>query len=315
MSDQAPTTKEIIERHVHDITWRGLRGYCTCPGAHLHTTPSTKKDCIIYTEGVPTIYCFHEHCQELISDLNHKVREEWSVFQPEVPADELEKSRAAARHKHELEHKAKMSLPTILNEFKWTESDIRVAEKGCCWMPKELNQWHTFLGLFNEDDIVWVGQPETTGHYTHAVNFRPVKQWKLLPEGPQGNFTCPSTFRRGSISRANANVVSTPYLVVEGDTLFPGNKQANRDACGAIFNWLQKSCGLKLRAVIDSGNKSLHGWFEMPKKEVYDELKVVLPAMGCDRAMFKPSQPVRAPGAIRKFEDGRTAQQSLLYYV
>lgn len=317
MSDQAPTTKEIIERHVKDVTWRGLKGYCHCPGEHLHTTQTPhKRDCIIYADSVPTVYCFHEHCQELISDINRQIREDWSVFQPEIPPDELEKARAAARHKHELETRAMASLPQILKDFKWDESEIRVSSKGY----ESESDWQTFLNLFHDDDVIWVGQPEDTGDYKKVVNFRRVKELKLLPGGPQGNFTCMSTFRRGSYSRANANVANTPYLVVEGDKILgdpksPAEKQRNRDACGAVFRWLEQSIGLKLRAVVDSGNKSLHGWFVMPPKAVYDELKVVLPAIGCDRAMFKPSQPVRAPGAIRQFEDGHTAYQGLLYYV
>ncbi len=325
MSDEQPTTKEIIERHLPEVTWRGLKGYCHCPGEHLHTSGGSKKDCIVYADKVPTVYCFHEHCQELISDLNTKIREEWSVFQPEIPSDELEKARAVARHKHELETKAMASLPTVLKEFKWDCKDIELADfadvaklTGPCDNRGELH-WHAFLStLFHEDDTLWVGQPEETGHYKYAPRWRRVKELLLIPGGPEGNFTCMSTFRRGVYSRSNSNVLSTPFLVVEGDKILgdpktPEQKQSNRDACGAVFNWLQKSVGLRLRAVVDSGNKSLHGWFEMPPKSVYDELKIVLPAMGCDRAMFKPSQPVRAPGAVRTFPDGSSKFQSLIY--
>jgi hypothetical protein len=318
MSDQTPTTKQIVERHIKDVTWRGLKGYCHCPGEHLHTTGGHgKKDCIIYADSIPTVYCFHEHCQELISDMNRTIREEWSVFQPEIPADELEKAKAIARHRHELEHRAKLSLPTILKDYVWSEREIE--STGALNKDAE-HQWRLFLNLFHDDDTLWVGQPEDTGHYRNSVNFRRVKELKLLPGGPQGNFTCMSVFRRGSTSRANANVLSTPYLVVEGDQILgapktAAEKQHNRDACGAVFRYLQECLGLKLRVVIDSGNKSLHGWFEMPPKNVYDELKIVLPAMGCDRAMFKPSQPVRAPGAVRRFEDGTEKYQGLLYYV
>ena len=56
---------------------------------------------------------------------------------------------------------------------------------------------------------------------------------------------------------------------------------------------------LRLRAIVDTGGKSLHGWFEGPTPEQRTELKAILPEWGFDRAMFTPSQPWRLAGVTR----------------
>src|SRR5439155_23633912 len=114
-----------------------------------------------------------------------------------------------------------------------------------------------------------------------------------------GKFTCPAVFKDGVHSRSNSNVVRRPYLVVESDVLA-------KTQVGAVFSWMSQL--LTLRAVVDTAGKSLHGWFDFPDKDAEKELRVILPALGCDPALFKPSQPCRLPGAL---SNGRF--QQLLY--
>lgn len=82
------------------------------------------------------------------------------------------------------------------------------------------------------------------------------------------------------------------YLVVESDSL-------TKDQVGAIFRWLDQAVDLSLRAVVDTAGKSLHGWFEFPTPDALTELKIMLPALGCDSKMFGSSQPCRLPGGLR----------------
>lgn len=114
-----------------------------------------------------------------------------------------------------------------------------------------------------------------------------------------GLFTCPSTFKPGTDSRCDATVVLRRYLVLESDTL-------RKDEICAVFRWVEQFT--RLRAIVDTAGKSLHGWFEPPPPAALDELKIILPALGCDPALFRLSQPCRLPGGNR---DGRT--QSLLH--
>jgi P4 family phage/plasmid primase-like protien len=67
--------RRIAVELVGQIEWTSdTRGYCTCPGQHLHTTSDGARDCEIHLDGVPTIHCFHNSCAETWDDLNHKLR-------------------------------------------------------------------------------------------------------------------------------------------------------------------------------------------------------------------------------------------------
>ena len=121
------------------------------------------------------------------------------------------------------------------------------------------------------------------------THFRPVSAW-LAEKGAPGQFTCPSLFQPGVHSRSNGNVAGRPFLVVESDTL-------GKEDVMAVFNWMRNF--MRLRAVVDTAGKSLHGWFGYPSAGAMDELRVILPALGCDAALFKASQPCRLPGAAR----------------
>jgi hypothetical protein len=53
--------------------------------------------------------------------------------------------------------------------------------------------------------------------------------------------------------------------------------------------------------------RRLHGWFRVlgvheDGRRFQQELRVIIPALGCDEKMFGMSQPTRLPGAVR---DGR----------
>ena len=312
-----PTTAEICEHFLGEIDWRGLDGYCKCPGEHLHTHATGKKDCKIYTSGkIPSVTCFHDKCFDAVQAANKEIRNVWSLYQPELPPEEVAAYKERAAKKKMLIEKARQSLPDILKRFAWTMDDMA---RECPSLAEETNtqQWHKFLELYDDNDVLWVGDPESTGSSIHAARFRRVVEWKYTPE-PVGQFTCPSVFKRGVWSRSNANVVSTPYLVLECDAVLgecktDEDKVANMNACGAIFRWLREAVGLDLRQVVTSGNKSLHAWVRMPTEAILEDLKVILPELGVDRISFKPAQPMRVAGGTRVFKDGRTVSQRVLW--
>lgn len=206
----------------------------------------------------------------------------------------MAEAREKARKRHDMEAKAAASLPEILKQYKWDleEIDQKHKFKDSFWKFTDL--------MWEDSDVVWVGDPEDTGQEKHKYHFC------LAPfQEMWGNYTTASTFKPGSYSRSNVNVLTTPYLITEGDKVLGTDpvtneqKLANKNACGAVFKWLQEKAGLKLRAIVDSGNKSLHAWWEYPDDQKMTELRIILPAFGFDRAMFKPSQPARLPGIIR----------------
>jgi hypothetical protein len=67
----------------------------------------------------------------------------------------------------------------------------------------------------------------------------------------------------------------------------------------AVFCALEEQHGLTPRALVSSGNKSLHAWFDWPDEGEQEDWQAVLKGYQCDPANLRPSQPVRLPGIIR----------------
>jgi hypothetical protein len=151
--------------------------------------------------------------------------------------------------------------------------------------------FHTWLRVWPPHSRVWIGDKFDSGRPCHALNFRPVAEWDKV-ELPPGNFTCGSSFVEGAYSRCDSSIAERVFLVVESDTL-------GHDAVGAVFRYVNRRLRYRLHCVIDSGGKSLHGWFSPPPEGLEPGLKAFLGAMGCDTRLFVPSQPARVPGAMR----------------
>ncbi len=268
------------------------------------------------TGRVPSVTCFHTNCWSEVQKVNKEIRQVWSLYQPELPPEEARIYKERAAKKAMLIQKTKASKDEILKRYAWTMEDMA---RECPLLAEESNgdQWRKHLELYDPGDVIWMGDVEDTGSPIHAASWRPVKQWQYLPE-PDGAFTCPSVFKRGIWSRANVNIVSTPYLVLEADAVLgvcetDEQKYLNKQASGAIFRWLREAVGLEIKQVVDSGNKSLHAWCKMPTLDVVEELKIILPELGIDRASFKSVQPMRCPGGKREKADGTTVSQRVLW--
>jgi hypothetical protein len=205
-----------------------------------------------------------------------------------------------------LKVRARSSLKTILREHSWTAADAwEISPVRLCGDPA--GDWRLLLSLFNHGDVLWIGDTkdscdEEADDRRKAYcrrHFRPVADWRKESSAP-AQFTCPSAFNPGVHSRSNENVLKRRYLVVESDTL-------TKDQITSVFKWCRQF--MELRAIVDTAGKSLHGWFDYPDPDVVEELKAILPQLGCDPALFKASQPCRLPGARR---DDRT--QALVWF-
>ena len=126
-------------------------------------------------------------------------------------------------------------------------------------------------GLFDLEDHLWLGDQFDSGEARHAVNFRPAREWIRLESLPPR--IASGTFKPGVISRSDPNLINSPFIVIESDDLI-GHKptddeerEENKRLCAALICLCRDRLKLTLRAVIDTGGKSLHGWFDRPSDE------------------------------------------------
>ena len=318
------TAKRVAEEDLGQIDWKSPdRGHCTCPGAALHSSRTAKRDCTIFLDGPPTVYCFHSSCDSAVANANFRIRsaigKERSTNKAYTPtlAEQLTRAERGRkeREKEKLIAKAKASLPMIVEEFSGSTADLWEASPVRLLDGPEAD-WRMQLNLFPPRSIVWIGDirdsaGEDKSEWLKAKareHFRRVEDWLDSDTAPLGPFICPCTFVRGSASRCKANVSSKPFLVIESDVL------SHEEATAVIFFLKQK---YRLRAVIDTCGKSLHAWFDHPPEEDIPQLKIILENLGCDPAMFSASQAVRLAGVPRYGTDNGTPYymgcQSLLY--
>jgi hypothetical protein len=182
--------------------------------------------------------------------------------------------------------------PELFDFFRWPmaqileDSPLLVAERDA------EDQFRTWLKLWPACSTVWIGDVYSSGKPEHGTHFRPVADWYQV--GPvMGNYTCGSSFRRGTFRRSNEEIEGHRFMVIGSDTL-------SRDEVGAIFAYLRRRLHYQLHCIIDTGGKSLHAWFDAPRNKVFESrLKAGLEVFGCDPKVFTYSQPVRVPGAWR----------------
>jgi hypothetical protein len=297
---------DIAANLLGEIDWvSATEGYCECPGKDHHTSKDGHRDCIVYLDRIPTLYCVHASCGRAIEEANRKLRD--AVLNSSGTADlkprkltAEDKARLKEREeRNRIRQRATKSLPQVLAQYPWPYAQI-LADSPVGVQGNEPDHWRLLLQKFKPEDVVWIGNTYDSGKPEHAANFRPVVAW-LSETKAYGQYVCPAAFKNSSIARSNDNILNQRFLVVESDVL-------SRDQVGAVFKWLRAGAGLELVAIVDTAGKSLHGWFRYPDEPALEELKLVLPALKCDPKLFTPSQPVRLPGMLR---DGKF--QKLIY--
>jgi len=289
--------KKLAEELLNlEIIWETeTRGLLHCPGAHLHTKKTGPRDTVIHLDGVPTLYCFHESCAEIISDANHILRDNLTPMTPE----ELQEAKNKKRRHAEIAEAAKVVGNNLSRtEDFWPE----IFENPIA--PNE--SFERFLSIWPDDSFIWLGDVWDTGPIKGTGHFQLVDFWKRsMPNLYANRFTTSSTFTFGAVDRIVSRVAATPFKVVEFDSLSQDIK-TNRRLGAARLKYLSKH--LDLVMIVDSGNKSLHGWFRN-NSNFDEEMEFFCKRLGADTKTMRPAQPVRLPGARR--ENGKV--QSILW--
>lgn len=312
--------RTIATEQLGTIAWESeVRGFCVCPGNQFHTHKSGPKDCRVHLDGAPTIHCVHQSCRPAVEAANTTLRRAcgatpWEIILPGgkvlrsgdvvsgssiIPREAIAaKAKEAGRTKEEqvllasLKEMFAAQLEGIKRIYQW---DLRAIEKSS---PRRTghrdpdDQFRMWLRIWPQKAHVWIGDVFSSGRPEHAKHFRTPAEWQQI--GPvMGNYTCGSSFKPGTFKRGNEFTNGTQFLVVESDVL-------DKNTVGAVFLWLNQWGCYNLHAIVDTGGKSLHGWFDRPRNlRTENRLKAALTGLACDPKMFTYSQPVRVPGAWR----------------
>ena len=83
--------------------------------------------------------------------------------------------------------------------------------------------------------------------------------------------------------------------------------------CAALFSFLRNEFHLSLRAVIDTGGKSLHGWFDHPTPRATAGLTRLAEGLAIDTNVLANAAafPLRLPGCLHT----TTGQRARLLYL
>lgn len=307
------TPQQTAEKVLGPITWDDTnRGHCECPGKARHTGPNKSSDCQVFVDGVPTVFCFHSSCQPERDLKNRELRREfgsgagsWTLVLPtgermvSQPRMKPMPSNAVIDRKQDdlfkklledIAYKVSQLKEAIYTHYAMPLADVE--DDSPTRLDEGCDDFRVFLNWWRHGDTVWIGEVTDTGRDECRQNFNTNWHWMGLTHSPPP-FTCGSSFLPDSTTRSNKTVHSRQFLVVESDTL-------SKEQCIAVFRYFKQRLRRNLHGIVDTGGKSLHGWFNFPateKEEQYD--KALLTALDCDPAMFKASQPVRCPGATR----------------
>lgn len=300
--------KHLIEKMYGKVRWTTpVSGFIRCPGWYCHTTKNHERDCMIFFDSVPTIFCLHKSCSHIIARENKRLRDalryncclfvnNYPILKGPFVYDE--NINAAVIHSPESEEKRKLRncsllarrvFGNVLDIFRWNLEQIKYDSP--VEIPEDSSQqFCLFMRLFDRNDVVWHGDLYDSGKPWHRVMFRKSAEWQNLG-GPIANFVSVAVYRDGSYSRSANNIERIDYFVVESDIL-------DKEKFAAIINFLRKRLGLRLRAIVDTAGKSLHAWFERTSN--MEEIKSMLDAWYCDTSMMRHSQIARVPGCPRK---------------
>lgn len=210
-----------------------------------------------------------------------------------------QQKKLTARIQEILERKLE---PYLSNDWKanlWHSSEIRFDD------PEY--ESHEFIQrMFLPDDILWMGGQYDTGKPEHAANFKTCREWLKLRSLPPR--IAAGTFQAGSISRSKDSVKTSPFILLESDDLIghkpssPAERQRNKALSSALIGYAQDKLGLTLRAVIDTGNRSLHAWFDRPSEPEINALRKMAAGLRIDESILESCQssPLRMPHCIHE---------------
>jgi hypothetical protein len=281
--DQIRETFEILGIPLSRVT-EGSPIYITCPYADKHTPPTGNKNTRLYFDEQPHIHCFHAHAGGELRELNYSLRVAvtGSAEYQGPPRIHITSPENAERVRQ-----VEAGRPKIIEKFGRRARTLERIEMT----PAE---FLSRMSLFKSEDTLWCGVPTDSGAGWAAKHFKTLAKWQKIGISKTWCYTTGCSFVPKTFSRSDANVVARKYLILESDVL-------SHDETRAVIEWVVHVFELPLRAIVFSGHKSLHSWFDYPGDIWVQENGNDLIAAGfCRSTLNKLSQPIRLGGAINQ---------------
>lgn len=161
------------------------------------------------------------------------------------------------------------------------------ADSPSCIPANRSEHWRLLMHQFETEDVIWTGNPMMSGRYENIRNFQPVSEWLKKTSVP-GSCISASTFKIGSYSRCNDNVLERRFLVVS-------SKSREPEIGTAVIRWLKNVAKLELKAVVHNGTSRYWGWFRYPEEDVLTKVTPFL-RYWCDPSLWSASHYFPMPG-------------------
>jgi len=199
---------------------------------------------------------------------------------------------------------AKSAMPSLIKKWRWDLADVfrdsPTRPSTTCDDPR------VFLAaLFNNPkSLLWTGEVFQSGE-KRRERWRTTEGWFSSHLDHIGPMTTPSTWKAKTTSRTRTNIETAPYVVLafNGPKGWTPRDQADLDRhideSLAITRRLKDDRHWNLAAIVHTGNKSLHCWFDHPGETILDGFRETLPVLGIDPSLIgHPEHPVRLPGQV-----------------
>lgn len=221
------------------------------------------------------------------------------------------KRRERERERIRRRELAKAALPDLIERWKWDPADIW---EDSPVRPEDAADAPRFFlaSIFPAEGIVWTGQVYASGE-GHLDRWRTVEDWVASPEEEVGPMTCPATWKPGTCHRKRENIAEERFAVLDFDTIpttgatpsTPEEKVRLKAEALAITRWLREGMGWHLAAIVSTGSKSIHVWFDHPGEKAMGGLRESIAVLGIDASLIgHPEHPARLPGQVHEKTGG-----------
>jgi RecA-family ATPase len=271
--------RQVAESVLGPVDWSDEHsGYCACPGAHRHTTPTRERDCRVYLDAdnghAPTVHCFHGSCKEEIAAANFALRSRIGKATFRQTGQLGDGACAAPRP-------AAITDPfaQFLNACFQPEDILSIAPGMIPEGETRAVPEHGGVNLFTRDQ--WLEKARAKGGIQRLFSGHDGLFVRINPVQPKSN-------------GADKDVTAFRHVLVESDKMSKERQER-----------ILRDSGLPIAALIDSGAHSVHAWVrvdaESPEEfhERREKVWTSLPGFEIDPANRNPSRYSRCPGGLR----------------